>query len=78
MLFRSEASVSLDAGDQPRVSLYREPDPLQSITLLGTDTLSGGSLSAIHNGFGLFRVAPPERAPVPAPRCSGLAADGGG
>jgi len=62
-----EVNASLDAGDQPSVSLYREPDSLQSITLLGRYTLSSGSLSAIHNGFGIFVLEPPAPEPAPAP-----------
>jgi hypothetical protein len=59
-----EANESLNAGDHSWVSLYREPDSLQSITLLGTFTLSSGSPNSMHNGFEIFRFDPPE--PVPA------------
>jgi len=59
-----EANESLNAGDHSWVSLYREPDSLQSIVLPGTFTRNSGSLNSIHNGFEIFRFDPPE--PVPA------------
>ena len=62
-----EANLSLSASDASPVSLYREPDPLKSITLLGQFTLRSGSLGSIHNGFGIFFIDPPEAVPAPAP-----------
>lgn len=62
-----EANASLDAGDHSLVSLYREPDSLKSITLLGNFTLNSGSLASIHNGFEIFVFAPPQAVPVPLP-----------
>jgi len=62
-----EANLSLNASDAYPLSLYREPDPLKSITLLGQFTLRSGSLGSIHNGFGIFFIDPPEAVPVPAP-----------
>lgn len=69
-----EVNASQDASDQLSVSLYPEPDPLQSITLLGRYTLSSGSLSAIHNRFGIFVLEPPAPEPAPAPLPFGGAA----
>jgi len=62
-----EANLSLSASDADPVSLYSDPDPLKSITLLGQYTLHSGSLGSIHNGFGIFYIDPPEAMPVPAP-----------
>jgi len=62
-----EANLSLSASDAYPVSLYGDPDPLKSITLLGQYTLHRGSLGSIHNGFGIFYIDPPEAMPVPAP-----------
>lgn len=62
-----EANASLDAGDHSLVSLYREPDPLKSITLLGNFTLNSGSLASIHNGFEIFVFVPPQAVPLPLP-----------
>ena len=59
----------LNASDASPVSLYREPDPLKSITLLGQFTLNGGSLGRIHNGFDIFIYEPPVRVPAPLPLC---------
>jgi len=62
-----EANLSLKASDASPLSLYREPDPLKSITLLGQFTIHSGSLDNIHNGFGIFFIDPPEAVPAPAP-----------
>ena len=62
-----EANLSLSASDAYPVSLYGDPDPLKSITLLGQFTLHSGSMGSIHNGFGIFYIDPPEAVPVPAP-----------
>jgi len=64
-----EANLSLNASDASPVSLYREPDPLKSITLLGQFTLQSGSLNSIHNGFEIFTIDSPERVPAPLPLC---------
>ena len=62
-----EADLSLNVSDASPVSLYREPDPLKSITLLGQFTLQSGSLNSIHNGFDIFVYEPPQRVPAPLP-----------
>lgn len=62
-----EANLSLSASDAYPLSLYREPDPLKSITLLGQFTIHSGSLGSIHNGFGILFIDPPEAVPAPAP-----------
>ena len=64
-----EANLSLSASDAYPVSLYRETDPLKSITLLGQYTLHSGSMGSIHNGFGIFYIDPPEAVPAPLPLC---------
>jgi hypothetical protein len=64
-----EANLSLNASDASPVSLYREPDPLKSITLLGQFTLNSGSLGRIHNGFEIFIYGPLVRVPAPLPLC---------
>jgi hypothetical protein len=64
-----EANLSLNASDASPVSLYREPDPLKSIRLLGQFTLQSGSLGSIHNGFEIFIYEPPVRVPAPLPLC---------
>ena len=71
-----EANLSLSASDASPVSLYREPDPLKSITLLGQFTLHSGSLGSIHNGFGIFFIDPPEAVPGPLPFCGAAMAFG--
>jgi len=71
-----EANLSLSASDASPVSLYRESDPLKSITLLGQFTLHSGSLSSIHNGFGIFFIDPPEAVPGPLPLCGAAMAFG--
>ena len=58
------------------MSLYREPDPLKSITLLGNFTLNSGTLSSIHNGFEIFVFAAPEPVPAPLPLCGAAMAFG--
>jgi hypothetical protein len=55
------------ASDASQLSLYREPDWLKSITLLGQFKIHSGSLGSIHNGFGIFFIDPPEAVPAPAP-----------
>ena len=62
-----EANLSFSASDAYPVSLYGDPDPLKSITLLGQFTLHSGSMGSIHNGFGIFYIDPPVAVPVPAP-----------
>ena len=64
-----EANLSLSASDAYPVSLYRETDPLKSITLLGQYTLHSGSMGSLHNGFGIFYIDPPEAVPAPLPLC---------
>ena len=64
-----EANLSLSASDAFPVSLYRETDPLKSITLLGQYTLHSGSMGSLHNGFGIFYIDPPEAVPAPLPLC---------
>jgi len=71
-----EANLSLSASDAFPLSLYREPDPLKSITLLGQFTLHSGSLGSIHNGFGIFVDEPPEAVPGPLPFCGAAMAFG--
>ncbi|MCX5957622.1 MAG: hypothetical protein NTW51_14785 [Cyanobacteria bacterium] len=64
-------TLSLMASDASQLSLYREPDWLKSITLLGQFKIHSGSLGSIHNGFGIFFIDPPEAvtAPAPLPLC---------
>jgi hypothetical protein len=64
-----EANLSLSASDAYPVSLYRETDPLKSITLLGQYTLYSSSMGSLHNGFGIFYIDPPEAVPAPLPLC---------
>ena len=71
-----EANESLDAGNHSWVSLYREPDSLKSIKLLGNFTLNSGSLASIHNGFEIFVYAPPQAVPAPLPLCGAAMAFG--
>jgi len=71
-----EANLSLNASEASLVSLYREPDPLKSITLLGQFTLNSGSLGSIHNGFGIFVAEPPQAVPAPLPLCGAAMALG--
>lgn len=61
-----EANLSLRASDAYPLGLYREPDSLKSITLLGHFTIHSGRLGSIPNGFGIFFIDPPEAVPAPA------------
>jgi hypothetical protein len=62
-----ETNQTLNASLTPEIGLFRYPDPLKSITLLGNFTLNSGTLNSIHNGFGIFYIDPPEVTAAPAP-----------
>jgi hypothetical protein len=62
-----ETNQTLNASLTPEIYLFRYPDPLKSITLLGSFTLERDTLNTIHNGFGIFYIDPPEVTPAPAP-----------